>query len=92
VVAIERDREGERGREKGVARERERERGSEGQLIYLSVTHTHTITQEAGAQEEGDMKQQEVAGHMRLEREVEEEDMRQRLEEGARPAYVIQSS
>jgi hypothetical protein len=32
------------------------------------------------------MKQQEVAGHMRLEREVEEEDMLQRLEEGARPA------
>ncbi len=53
-------------------------------------THTHTNTQEAGAQEEGDMKQQEVAGHMRLEREVEE-DMLQRLEEGARPAYVIQS-
>jgi hypothetical protein len=41
------------------------------------------------------MKQQEVAGHMRLELEVEEEDMRQRqrqrLEEAARPAYVIQS-
>jgi hypothetical protein len=37
------------------------------------------------------MKQEEVAGHMRLEREVEEEDMRLQLEQGARPAYAIQS-
>ncbi len=78
-----------------VARENDRQNVSARLLIFLcrthTHTHTHTNTQEAGAQEEGDMRQQEVAGHMRLEREVEEEDMLQRLEEGARPAYVIQS-